>query len=306
MTLILTVATPAYALQVGDRLVSRGGRPHDPLSNKSVVFRGADGLLAFGYTGPAFLDGVPTDTWIADVLSGGSCADHTGAVAYGAFPIRDVGTTLRTLCRRLRAQPSFQRLGGEVGAVGWQWDGRRSRSPVRDVLWVLHSGSGALRWEQLVPRHIPERKQVFRMVWTGDWPLGDDTWRELLNRVGVAGPDWEGVETLLVGAIRRASGQRPGTIGRHCMSTLLRPWHSPNALIRFIPETAHRGTAFEQVVEVAYTPWLVAADAVHAPTVLVGGLSTEQGLLTYSMEAAPVPETQILKGALQSQHRPNR
>lgn len=78
MTLVLAVATPAYPLHVSDRLVSKGGMPHDPVANKSVVFRATDGLLAFGYTGPAFLEGVPMDTWVADALSGGSCRGNVG------------------------------------------------------------------------------------------------------------------------------------------------------------------------------------------------------------------------------------
>ena len=194
MTLILSVATPAYALHVGDRLVSTDGTPHDRLANKSVVFRAGDGLLAFGYTGPAFLRGVPTDTWIADALSGGSCVGDVGAVQRGEFPVRDAGSSLWMLCQRLRAEREFRRLGGEVSAVGWQWSARRRRALVRDVLWVLHAGSGELRWEQIVPRHLPERKRVFRMIPTGDWPLGGEAWRGLLDRVGTAGADWEDVE----------------------------------------------------------------------------------------------------------------
>jgi hypothetical protein len=89
MTLILSVATPACALHVGDRLVSKDEEPHDPLANKSVVFRATDGLLAFGYTGLAFLEDVPTDTWIADVLSGGCCVGDVGAVRHAEFPVRD-------------------------------------------------------------------------------------------------------------------------------------------------------------------------------------------------------------------------
>jgi hypothetical protein len=57
-------------------------------------------------------------------------------------------------------------------------------------------------------------------------------------------------------------------------------------------------------VEVAYSPWMVAPDAIHAPAVLVGGMSCEQGFLTYSMDAPPVPDDQTLKGAFQSQERP--
>jgi len=305
MTLVLTVATPVYSLHVSDRLVSKAGIPHDHLANKSVVFRANDGLLALGYTGAAFLRNTPTDTWIANVLSGGSCVGDGGAVRYGEFPVGDVGSSLRMLCQRLRADTQFRNLRGEVSAVGWQWSGRRRCSLARNVLWVLHKGSGQLQWQQLVPRHIPERKTTFRMAWTGDWTLGDQAWRQLLERVGAAGADWELVEDLLVNAIRQASVRKPGAIGSHCMSILLRPWRFPNALIRFIPAVAHHGTAFGQAVEVAYSPWMVAPDAVHTPAVLVGGLSCEQGLLTYSMEAPAVPNGQTLKGAFQTQDRPH-
>jgi hypothetical protein len=304
MTLILSLSTPAYALHVGDRLVSVDGTPHHRLANKSVVFRASDGLLTFGYTGLAFLGGMPTDTWIADALSGGQCAGEVGAVRYGEFPVRDVGSSLRTLCQRLRSEREFVARHGEVSAVGWQWDRNRQRALVRNVLWVLHSGSGQLQWQQIVPRHLPDRERVFRMVRTGLWPLPGEEWRGLLARVEMAGRDWKAVESLLVETIRYASEEQPGRIGRHCMSILLRPWRSPNALVRFIPETAHRGTAFGQTVEVAYSPWMVAADAIHAPVALVGGLAEEQGLLTYSMEAPPVPGRQTLKAAFQSQQRP--
>jgi hypothetical protein len=305
MTLVLNVATPAYSLHVSDRLVSKGGMPHDPLANKSVVFRATDGLLAFGYTGAAFLERAPTDSWIADALSGGSCTGDIGGVRYGQFPVSDVGSSLLMMCRRLRADQQFQELGGEISAVGWQWDGKRTRALVRNVLWVLHGGTGRLQWQQIVPRHLPERKTTFRMVATGDWALAAEDWRRLLRRVGAAGTDWEFVESLLVEAIRQASALTPGTIGSHCMSIRLRPWRFPNALIRFIPEAAHHGTAFGQTVEVAYSPWMIAPDAIHAPVVLVGGLSCEQGLLTYSMQASPVPEGQTLKAAFQSQDRPH-
>jgi hypothetical protein len=306
MTLVLAVATPAYALHVSDRLVSKGGAPHDPLANKTVVFRATDGLVAFGYTGPAFIEGVPTDTWLADAISGGCCVDDDGAMRYGDFPVRDVGPTLRLVCQRLRDQPLFQRFGGEVSAGGWQWDGKRESALVRDVLWVLHSGSGRLQWQQLVPRHAPERKEVFRMVWTGDWALTPKDWRQLLSEVGACGDEWQRVQQLLVRAIRQASDEKPGTIGRHCMSVLLRPWLFPNALVRFLPDGPHQGTAFGETIGTAYSPWMVAPDAIHAPAVLVGGLACEQGPLTYELQAPEVPETQTLKGAFQSQPRPRR
>jgi hypothetical protein len=305
VTLVIAVATPSYSLHVSDRLVSKDGAPHDRLANKTVVFRATDGLLAFGYTGPAFIENIPTDTWLADALAEGCCSrGEVGAMSLGDFPVRDVGASLRLLCQRLRRKPLFERLRGEVSAVGWQWDGKRDGALVRDVLWVLHRGSGRLRWQQLVPRHPPERKEVFRMFWTGDWALTPADWEQLVRDVGACGRDWEGAQQLLVRAIRRASDETPGTIGRHCMSVLLRPWLSPNALVQFFPDTPHEGIAFGQTVETAYSPWMVAPDAIHAPSVLVGGLTCEQGFLTYELQAPPVPDPQTLKGAFQSQARP--
>lgn len=305
MTLVLSVATPVYALHVSDRVVSKGGAPYDALANKCVVLRATDGLLAFGYTGAASLDELPTDTWIANILSNGSCKNHIGALAYGDFPVRDVGSSLRALHHRLRGKPQFTNFGGEINAVGWQWNRKRQRAPVRNVLWQLHRGSGTLRWQQTVPRHIPERKTTFRMVPTGDWALSTERWQLLLNQVASAEANWQLVENMLVDAIREASERKPGTIGSHCMSILLRPWKFPNALVRFIPHAPHTGTALGQQVEVAYSPWMVAPDAIHAPAVLVGGLTCEQGLLTYTIEAPQAPEEQNLKGAFQSQGRCN-
>ncbi len=260
MTLVLSVATPAYALQVSDRLVSKGGKPHDPLANKTVVLGATDGLLVFGYTGLAFLDGMPTDTWIADQITGGACANIGGAVAYGDFPVRDVGTTLVALSQPLQDNEQFRVHGGEICAVGWQWSAKRKRSLARDGLWRLQPNRGRLRWSQLVPRHLPARKEVFRMTPTGNWAMSDGSWQELLDRVGAAGPDWELVEVYLIDAIRAAAEVSPGTIGAHCMSVLVRPGLFPNALVKFVPKSAHHGTAMGQTVEISYSPWMVAPE----------------------------------------------
>jgi len=303
MTLVLSVSCPAYSLHVSDRLVSKDGKPYDPLANKTVVFRATDGLLVFGYTGSAYIGSKPTDTWIAEMLARTDLGGD-GTVRMGRFPVRDVGSSLSLLAQGLRADPNFPRLGGQVCAVGWQWSGKRECSLARNVLWQLHPGSGKLRWSQLVPRHIPERKRVFRMTVTGDWPLRQEDRQRLRDQVGAAGPDWKHVEGLLIDAVRRSSALKRGTIGSHCMSVLLRPSGFPNALVRFAPMTAHLARAFGQPVEVAYTPRMIAPDAIHAPAVMIGGWECAQGLLNYRFDAPPVPEEQQLKAALQTQQRP--
>lgn len=306
MTLVLSVATPVYALHVSDRLVSKAGTPYDPLANKTVVLRATDGLLAFGYTGPAYVEGVPTDTWIAEAVSGEPGAGDTGAgIRMGTFPVRDVGTPWCRCVGDCGQTSSSEASPARSARSGGSGTGNAIARSFARCSGVLHRGSGELRWQQIVPRHIPERKNVFRMVHTGNWPLGAAAWQRLLNQVGAAGSDVERVERLLVDAIRDASISKlgSGTIGSHCMSVLLRPWQSPHALVRFIPRAAHEAEAFGQVVAVAYSPWMVAPDAIHAPAVHVGGWTCAQGLLTYEMNSPPIPEGQRLKGAFQTQLR---
>ena len=68
MTLHLTQISPLYTLQVGDRLVS--GSIHDPLANKNIIYWARDGFFTIGYSGLAYLQGKPTDQWIAEKLWG--------------------------------------------------------------------------------------------------------------------------------------------------------------------------------------------------------------------------------------------
>lgn len=58
MTMILSLITAGYALQISDRRLSLKKRdqydPWDPAANKSIVLLCHDGLISMGYTGPRF------------------------------------------------------------------------------------------------------------------------------------------------------------------------------------------------------------------------------------------------------------
>ena len=79
------------AFHVSDRLLTQSVgttenpryQEFDPLSNKTVVLRTPDAFVVFGYSGRAYLDGMPTDSWIAQSLmgtslTGGSFVWHLG------------------------------------------------------------------------------------------------------------------------------------------------------------------------------------------------------------------------------------
>ncbi len=61
MTLILSLASSWFTLQVSDRLVTQAGKQFDPIANKNILYIGPDGIISLGYTGLAYLDGIPTD-----------------------------------------------------------------------------------------------------------------------------------------------------------------------------------------------------------------------------------------------------
>jgi hypothetical protein len=85
MTLhISAFVPPGVAIQVSDRLASRGGQPWDPTWNKTVVLRTMDALVAIGLTGPAYVGTRPVDEWLTEVLFGEE-------VTRGAIGIMRVG-----------------------------------------------------------------------------------------------------------------------------------------------------------------------------------------------------------------------
>lgn len=66
MTLIISIATPYFALQVSDRrLTFPNGHIANANAHKTVVFRNE---LSFSYTGLAEIERQPTDLWIFDTL----------------------------------------------------------------------------------------------------------------------------------------------------------------------------------------------------------------------------------------------
>ena len=60
MTLILSRASKDYVIQVTDRRITQTAeKVVDEISNKNVLYCAQNGVVALGYTGLAYLDGVP-------------------------------------------------------------------------------------------------------------------------------------------------------------------------------------------------------------------------------------------------------
>ncbi len=137
MTVILMVATSSYILQASDRLVSRGICPYDQASNKALLYRARDAFVTMAYTGIAYLDGAPTDQWIAEKIWGKPFyrGPEGRILAFGNPRIprwRKLGHTLQDLKHQMQQTwaglPSEHRARRfEILVGGWQNQGKRLR-----------------------------------------------------------------------------------------------------------------------------------------------------------------------------------
>src|ERR1039458_4982917 len=137
---------PSYALMVSDRLTSlvspvTGGHlgTHDTVANKSVVYLSRDAIVTFGIAGTAYLDGIPTDQWVARELAGqefqagpfpGTFATQLG----GSFRRTRINDVLFRLKERLLTTPG----GNGVALIVAGWRIRRNRAI--PMLATLHVG----------------------------------------------------------------------------------------------------------------------------------------------------------------------
>jgi hypothetical protein len=134
MTLVISFATPAYLVQVSDRLVTQRFRDRtqvfDTYSNKAVLYGARDAFAAFGYSGPAYIEGLNTDRWIAEMLHGGSAfpIGETVGIKFGPAPQHvDIGRALELIRSRLevlfQSRPGTYRsdLPLSVAVGGWKW-----------------------------------------------------------------------------------------------------------------------------------------------------------------------------------------
>jgi hypothetical protein len=150
MTLHITFASNRYVLQLSDRLVSLPSRgsltKFDETANKTVIYVARDAYVSIGYTGLAYIDGRPTDQWIAEKLIGeevGSRRGPSGGIAArltagGNIPWYDIGTARRVLrselfALSLRVGETMKPHLPTLVMAGWQRRKRFSR-PIAHVL----------------------------------------------------------------------------------------------------------------------------------------------------------------------------
>ncbi|MCV2396183.1 hypothetical protein OEB99_17875 [Actinotalea sp. M2MS4P-6] len=307
MTQHLVVATPCYITQVGDRLLTvKSGEtftPWDLYSNKSVIVIADDGEITLSYAGSAFIEGTPTDQWLAETITGrpstpGPRGPLAPAITGGPLPQRiRVGLALAAVATRLGAvfpkEPApIREHGIELLASGWTFTARALRvgAPPRTFLWTASIRGDDQECTTVGPRHryralrrAPLRSVDFAAI--GSTVGVKDTLAAFRERYRTGLPELtdESAEEFLSEHIRlAASSPGGGAIGTDVMAITHDPFGSPLFRVRYRQDPA-RGVARQ-----AFTPWVITNHMVQPPAVIGGSAPLHISWVPGTEEGEPV------------------
>jgi len=271
MTLILARASAEFVLQVTDRLttIQATKQPFDKIANKNILYFASNAVIALAYTGDAYLEGIPTDHWIAEKIAGIKTNLETPPAMVGYKELkRDVGQALNIIKNELDRQVrKIQYL--VISIQGWQWDSRGKLRPlVGDISKATIGNAFNIRYE---PRNWWAEGASMTIAAP---PLNisqkelTDLSNSLRHKSAIE------TEGLLVEKIREFS-HRNTIIGPHCISIMLPPPSNPNIVVRYLPENpsilpeSQRLTSDQMTW--AFSPWIVSSKMCMPPAQIIGG-----------------------------------
>ena len=328
MTLVLTLLTARYVLQVSDRLVTETAscRPFDPLANKNVIYHARDAIVSIGYSGLAYLEGVPTDQWIAQKLRGEDSFFQSpkrwNVKMARATRWLDIGQSvelLRQECQTVFSRPTADVQPQEIIVAGWQW----SRGRTRPIAWwigntgdppdlhTFHAENLPRHWQWARQKEQPDSRPYNLLGIPSSNPSKPLTERER-GELGkrVASATWSPTtsEQELINAIRLAARRPPHVVGPHCMCILLPPPSRRSVLVRYAPLAETRAVVsmghIKADVPVAFSPWVVGFHTVVAPSIVAGSRPISVDDFAVLLEAPDLPPGTGLLSWFGSQPRP--
>ncbi len=170
MTLIASYASHYFSVSVSDRLVTVSGNDHDTLSNKVVVCLLPDAFLTIGYTGLAFIDGIPTDEWLVSQLVPTTQRRTYISVNAERVP-RRVGSIVARLVVALRKR--VQGLRNDLWKYGLQVGIAGCHAPRADMwpfLLIISKPEYSDQFTfQLLPHHPDTNYRKFAVWISGGW-----------------------------------------------------------------------------------------------------------------------------------------
>src|SRR5262245_15870166 len=311
MTLIISLTSPSYVLQVTDRLLTQNQSPFDQHANKNILFVARNAIVTMGYTGIAFLGDVPTDQWIVEKLTGVKFDPSrpppvmsTGTRRF--FP--DIGRSLHILKEALDSARSEIQSGWrrnwtagsfDVSITGWQWNKKGRFRPIS--AWLSKSCDNDTVEVGYSPRHLFARGFRVSVAPSENMSLSD--LRHLSDRVRSKMPDE--AEALFVERVRQVSS-RVAEVGPNCMSIILLSPSIAQGRIRYMPVAPGRAVistpSLIQELAVAVSPWIIGSNVIMAPSIMSGsGWQVQLDRYTISFDATDNPR---FRGILFGQSRP--
>jgi hypothetical protein len=303
MTSVLGLSSYHFTAMVSDRLVTlvdqRSGRyrdDHDPLANKTLVLLTTDAIVSIGYCGSAYVDGKPTDNWIAETSAAGGGllgADGSPSMFGGK---RTCKLRLHQICNRLRRGLAQARggLGVTIMMVGWRV--RRHRCTPIHLVFGASARLAPLAGLTMRPAWPYEARFGFIGA-----PISGKEMQAALSEVpSNVLIDRNGAIEFLTKLVRSKAGIEK-TVGSHTMSVTIPHPRERRVVCSFDPLEAHyREAAMDgrkSRLLVAYSPWIITPGSFHAPTEATGdpgsGASWEADGWTIEMQdvprAAPTP-----------------
>lgn len=292
MTLHYSFVCPGFVIQIGDRLLSTSTRgrvkPWDAYSNKSLVIFCRNGLIVLSYAGSAFIDQLPTDSFIANLLlddapDQGSRSHSGPSTVFGPVAGLDIGRVLDKVTTGVNArfpkQPASQRDAGlDLLVSGWTWKRPKTGRPVhprtflreytfdsaeRGMRLVVPNGETTEARYPLMARRRDSRFALCSIGATFDMKVVFQELQEYYRENSPISAD--AVETILRDGIRSASRKARGAgIGTELISITCQAMDSPYARIRYIRSESLGGRN-------AYTPWVITGAMAQPPQTFGGG-----------------------------------
>lgn len=300
MTLILSSITRDFVVQTSDRLVTTQSRqPFDRLSNKSIVFQARDAIVTMAYTGLAYLDGVPTDQWLAGNISGCSWKDgEIIPLMFGAIPRwSHIGPTLTRIQKGLeqvfrskRLTKNARRMPFELAVAGWQWN---RRGQARPTIAVVGKEKGK---SSVTIARLPRAEGwLGRGIGCPTSHLTSSDIESMKEDMGKANSPNE-VKMVGVNGIRRVSN-RTSVVGPDCMSVFIHPPGLGRVDITYFPRQdwqmelgAAGSKANTTWTPAIFSPWVIGRGALQGPMAQSGGWTLQLDQFAVYMDGPKVKE----------------
>ncbi|MEU1956427.1 hypothetical protein [Nocardia rhamnosiphila] len=286
MTLLVTAVTRNHAIHASDQLVTYGKAglvvEHDKRANKTIVIVGSDCWLVLGYTGVAYLDGRPTDQFIAEAVSGVPDLSHGGVLMRGR------GQSLR-----IHFEEIGRRIVESVDAAF------KRLPPAAQKHRIILIGSG-LQFTKPTWRHLIFQVEFSKKGWDSFGDAGrrapwnsyslnaaGDVNHHIIDRarsrIEKGAAPIERIRSIMVDAVRE-TGAGSKVVGENVVSVILAPekceigiyFHLSNAGPAIDPPSADPARPLP--APAVYTPFVLLPSAVHCPSIASVGVVRVDGL----------------------------